>query len=214
VLAVLALPLLYVAWRAADTLVTLEQVERERDTWQRPGEVIAALGLRPGDRVVDLGSGAGYFSLRLAPVVGPAGRVIAVDVRREPLAFLWMRATWRRAWQIDLLLGDDTDPHLEGRTIDAVLIVNTYHELARPAEVLQHLSAVMRPEAHLVVADRRPKTGTTLSADEERANHLLHPGMAEEEIRMAGFQVERRDDTFIDRPGDAPWWLLVARRSP
>jgi hypothetical protein len=109
--------------------------------------------------------------------------VIAVDVRREPLAFLWIRAMWRRDWQVDVVLGGDTDPRVEGGPVDAVLIVNTYHELTRPADVLHHLSAAMRPEARLVVADRRPTTDATLSADEERAEHVLSPATAQEQIQ-------------------------------
>ena len=86
------LPVVYVTWEAVRTLGVLTTVERERDTWQRPDEILLHLDLRPGMTVVDLGSGAGYFALKIAPRVSPNGRVLAVDLRRQSLAFLWIRA--------------------------------------------------------------------------------------------------------------------------
>jgi len=74
----------FVAQQAIATLRALTFIERERDTWQRPDEIIEPLALAPGSTVVDLGSGAGYFALKLPPRVGPAGRVLAVDLRRPP----------------------------------------------------------------------------------------------------------------------------------
>jgi cyclopropane fatty-acyl-phospholipid synthase-like methyltransferase len=74
------------------TLNRLDTVELERDQWQRPLDIIRALNLQPGSTVVDLGSGAGYFALKLSPAVGERGQVLAVDLRRLSLVFLWTRA--------------------------------------------------------------------------------------------------------------------------
>jgi predicted methyltransferase len=84
-----------IAFSALQTFSRLDAVEANRDTWQRPSEVIAALDLKPGDGVVDLGCGSGYFTLKLSSLVGRDGRVIAEDIRRLPLAFLWFRAVAR-----------------------------------------------------------------------------------------------------------------------
>jgi SAM-dependent methyltransferase len=102
--------LLYVGYQAVRTLQVLDEVERERDTWQRPDEIIRALDLHAGDVVVDFGAGSGYFALRLAPVVGPTGRVVAIDLRRESLAFLWIRSALRREWQVDVVRDDEQEP--------------------------------------------------------------------------------------------------------
>src|SRR5262249_32549934 len=72
--------LLFVAEQAVATLQTLPRIEAERDTWQRPSEIVRSLDLHLGNVVIDFGSGAGYFALKLAPVVGPNGRVLAVDL--------------------------------------------------------------------------------------------------------------------------------------
>ena len=83
--------LLFVVQQAVATLEILTAVERERDGWQRPQEILQQLDVHPGNVVVDLGSGAGYFTLKLAPMVGPNGRVLAVGNRAAP----------RRAWLYD-----------------------------------------------------------------------------------------------------------------
>jgi predicted methyltransferase len=202
----------YVVWQAGITLVRLEQVERDRDTWQRPGDIMTSLDLHGGGIVVDLGSGSGYFSIRLAPIVGPKGRVIAVDVLRQPLTFLWIRRLLRREWQIDIVRGQDDEPRLTVVPVDAVLVVNTYHELARPAATLEALRSALKPGGRLVVCDRRPRDGPGPSSQVERAGHTLSPATAEAEITAAGFTRLHRDDTFIDRPGDQPWWLMTFTR--
>src|SRR5262245_36589373 len=190
----------YVAWEAALTLMRLEQVERERDTWQRPKEIIEALGVKTGDTAVDLGSGSGYFAIRLAAAVGRTGQVIAIDVQRQPLAFLWVRRLMRRDWQIQIVLGRDDDPRLRVTNVDAVLIANTYHELTNPPAILKILRAIMKPQARLVVADRRPRGGPGPSVQAERERHTLSPATADAEISAAGFERLARDDVFIDRP--------------
>ena len=80
-------------------------VEAERDSWQRPADVLQALELRKGAVVADLGSGVGYFALKLAERVGRGGRVLAVDVRRFPLVFLRVRALLRGLRNLEAVRG-------------------------------------------------------------------------------------------------------------
>jgi predicted methyltransferase len=212
VLVVAGLAFLLVAYQAIQTLGVLDRVERERDTWQRPHDIVQALDVKAGQSVVDFGSGAGYFALRLAPTVGPTGRVIAIDIRRQSLAFLWLRSRLGRAWQLDVVLSDARDPRLPPGPIDAILIVNTFHELTNRTALLRQLSQPLKPAGRLVVADRGPHRA---SAEVHGASHALHgidPTDAEAEIRAAGFELVHRNDVFIDRPGDDPWWLMVFRK--
>src|SRR5579864_7869660 len=108
-IAVVIVSTMYVLYSAIDTLRQLEVVELERDQWQRPAEVLQALDLRPGNVVVDLGSGAGYFALKLSPIVGNGGQVLAVDIRRLPLAFLWVRALTHSPHNFALAPSADTN---------------------------------------------------------------------------------------------------------
>jgi predicted methyltransferase len=196
----------FVGYQAVRTLFVLDEIEYERDTWQRPKDVIRALALEAGDVVVDFGSGSGYFALRLAPVVGPSGRVVAIDIRRQSLAFLWMRSVIRREWQIDVVLDDEREPHLPAGRVDAILIVNTYHELTNRPDLLQRMHDSIKPDGRLVVADRRSANRESPEAD--HAAHRMSPDIAVQEIAAAGFERFARDDTFIDVP-DGPWWLMV-----
>ena len=210
-LVVAAVAFVFVAYQAIQTLTVLDQVERERDTWQRPNDIVQALDLKPGESVVDFGSGAGYFALRLAPTVGPTGRVIAIDIRRQSLAFLWLRSLLRRAWQLDVVLSDARSPRLPSGPIDAILIVNTFHELTNRATLLRQLSHPLKPGGRLVVADRGPHRASA-TAEVHGTNHGIDSTAAEAEIRAAGFELVHRNDSFIDRPGDDPWWLMVFRK--
>ena len=103
---------LNVGYSALETFSRLNAVEAERDHWQRPSDILQALDLKPGNVVVDLGCGSGYFTLKLSSPVGDSGRVIAEDIRRLPLMFLWFRAISRREHNVEIVVGDPTDPHL------------------------------------------------------------------------------------------------------
>ena len=205
-----AVALAFVAQQFVATLRALTVIERERDTWQRPDGVLDPLALAPGSTVVDLGSGAGYFALKMAPRVGAGGRVFAVDLRRLSLTFLWVRATRRGYWNLDVIHGDPSDPRLpEGVVLDAVLMANTYHELTAPEPILRALASAMRPGARLVVVDRGPRSGGE-SRVEATAHHDLTAAAAEAEIGRHGFRMVSRDDRFIDRATDEDiWWRLV-----
>ena len=131
-------------------------MEAERDQWQRPAEVLQALDIKPGDVVVDLGCGSGYFALKLSSPVGKGGRVLAEDIRRLPLAFLWFRTILKNERNITVVHGDATDPHLPPRQVNEVLIANTYHELTDSQAILAHVRQSLVSGGRLVVVDRAP----------------------------------------------------------
>lgn len=209
---VLGVALLFVGDQAVRTLRILTAVERERDTWQRPDEILEQLDLRPGNTVVDLGSGAGYFALKIALRVAPDGRVIAVDLRRQSLAFLWIRATLDGHRNLHVVRATADDPRLPPGPVDAVLIANTYHELTAPEPVLRALVTSMRVGARLVVVDRGPRDAGE-SREAAASHHEITMAVAERDIARHGLQTVTHDERFIDRTADADiWWLLVFRK--
>lgn len=214
VLFLLAAVLLFIALtvgsQAVTTLQRLTAVEAERDTWQRPADVIAALNLHQGSSVVDLGSGAGYFALKLARTVGSQGEVIAVDIRRLPLVFLYIRAALQRQWNLQIVKTEETDPQLPKGVVDAVLIANTYHELTDRRLILDRAYQALRPGGRLVILDRGPRDAAAFHAD--ASEHELPMATVEADILAHGFKVVAREDPFIDRPPDEPWWLIVASK--
>lgn len=205
---VIGLSAIFVIEQALETLNTLTRVERERDTWQRPEDILRRLDLRPGETVVDLGSGAGYFALKVASRVAPGGLVLAVDLRRQSLTFLWIRARLAGAWNLQVIRGEVDDPRLPAVPVDAVLIANTYHELAAPKAVVKALFTTMRSGGTLVVVDRAAH-----GQGEAHAHHEIAAGDAERTIRQQGFEPVFRDDRFIDRATEEDlWWLIVFRK--
>jgi ubiquinone/menaquinone biosynthesis C-methylase UbiE len=200
-----------VAYQALITLNQLDAIEAERDQWQRPSEVIQALSLKDGDSVVDLGCGSGYFSLKLSDPVGRKGKVIAEDIRRLSLSFLWMRAIRQGKHNLSVHLGALDDPRLEPNSINAVLISNTYHEFTAAHSILDHVRRSLVPSGRIVIIDRSPK-----GQQEQLANfqeHEISSEQVEADLRQASFQIDSRTDHFIEGdPNHEKWWMIVAHR--
>jgi len=202
--------LLNTGYSALNTISRLDQVETARDRWQRPAEVLRALDIKPGDLVVDLGCGSGYFALRLSPQAGKGGRILAEDIRRLPLVFLWFRTILKSERNITLIHGDVVDPHLPQGRVNEVLIANTYHELTDSQAILAHVRESLMPSGRLVVVDRAPNpadTGASL------AEHEISAGQVEDELRRAHFEIVTLQNNFIDKdPDNESWWLIVAHK--
>jgi predicted methyltransferase len=205
VLIFLALNTLYAF---TSTLHRLDAVESERDRWQRPGEVLRALDVRSGNTVVDLGSGAGYFALKLSPAAGKQGQVLAVDLRRLSLFFLWTRALLRGQNNIHIIAAEENEPRLPVGGVDAVLICNTYHEFSNPKLILDRVFRSLRLGGRLVVVDRAPGTAEAQHA------HEVSLGVVTGQLRNQGFELVSQDDSFIERVGEDTWWMLIARKPP
>jgi predicted methyltransferase len=197
-----------VIYQASATLRRLDVVEAERDQWQRPAEILRALDLQPGATAVDLGCGAGYLTLKLSTLVGPRGNVLAIDIRRLPLVFLWLRSFFRAPHNIRLIHAEPLDPHLQNDTADAALLANTYHELADPPRTLAQLFRSLRPDGRLVIVDRAPRSG----AGEPELAHHIAPATVATALRRAGYAVIDEDDQFTHDPEGDTWWLLAARK--
>ena len=198
-------------YSALNTLSRLDQVEAERDQWQRPSEVLQALDIKPGDVVVDLGCGSGYFALRLSPQAGKNGRVLAEDIRRLPLVFLWFRTILNGERNITVIHGDVTDPHLPPERTNEVLIANTYHELTDSQAILAHVRESLMPGGRLVVVDRAPKASDAGASP--LAEHENSAEQVENELRRAQFEIVALQNNFIDKDLDnESWWLIVARK--
>jgi ubiquinone/menaquinone biosynthesis C-methylase UbiE len=200
------------AYQALNTLSRLNVVEAERDQWQRPSDVIQALDLKPGNVVVDLGCGSGYFTLRISPAVGGSGKVLAEDIRTLPLMFLWLRTIQRSPHNVSIVHGETSDPHLPGQSVNAVLIANTYHEFTDSRAILVHVVQSLMSGGHLVVVDREPRAAGPESTG-AAVEHEISSQQVEGELIHAGLEMVSRQDNFIQKdPYGEDWWLITARK--
>jgi ubiquinone/menaquinone biosynthesis C-methylase UbiE len=129
------------------------QEEPARAAWQKPDEVVKALGVRAGQTVCDIGAGPGYFTLRLARVVGPRGRVYAVDVDPRILAALRDRVEKANAVNVTPILGLGGDPLLPPGACDLILVVDTYHHFPDRPAYLRHLVGLLARGGRLANID-------------------------------------------------------------
>jgi ubiquinone/menaquinone biosynthesis C-methylase UbiE len=125
----------------------------ERDQWQMPARVIAALALRPDSAIADIGAGTGYFAMRLAKAV-PKGTVYAVDVEPKMLEFLRTRAQSEHLSNVVLVAAAASSPNLP-QPVDAILIVNTYHHLPSRVTYFGELKRSLNDGGRVAIVDYR-----------------------------------------------------------
>ena len=131
----------------------LEREERERE--ERTDLLLPALDLKPGMAVADIGAGSGYFARRIARVVGGAGRVYAVDVQPEMVRMLEALAKQPDLANLKPVLGAVADVQLPAASIDLALMVDVYHELEFPYEVLASVVRALKPGGRMVFVEYR-----------------------------------------------------------
>jgi ubiquinone/menaquinone biosynthesis C-methylase UbiE len=163
--------------------------ERSRDRWQRPEALIAALGLRPGDAVADIGAGSGYMMAHLARAVGAEGRVYSQDIQSGMVRLLRARAA--RHPNVRVLRGRVADPGLPPDAIDAALLLTSYHEMEAPITLLSRLRRAMRPRGRLVIVDFNEFEPDGVAPWVSFADRVPEPVVIREAAR-AGWQLVRR----------------------
>jgi len=127
----------------------------QRADEEHPEMVIDAIKLRAGEVVADLGAGSGYITFRLAPKVGNTGKVLAVEIQDEMLETLRKRAAELGVTNVQAVKASETDPHLPAGGVDVVLMVDVYHELAYPFEVMTKVREALKPTGWLVLVEYR-----------------------------------------------------------
>jgi predicted methyltransferase len=124
----------------------------DRDAWQRPDRVMDALLIAEGSAVADLGAGGGWFTIRLANRVGPNGIVYAEDVQPQMIEAIRRRVVRSQLTNVKTILGTSSDPKLPA-PVDAVLIVDAYHEMDEPVVMLRNVAAALKPEGRLGIVE-------------------------------------------------------------
>ena len=131
----------------------LEREERQRE--ERTDLLLAALPLRPGMVVADIGAGTGYLTRRMAPRIMPGGKALAVDVQPEMVRMLQEMVRQSGLTQIQPSLGAEDDVRLPAESVDLAIMVDVYHELAYPYEMLESITRALKPGGLLIFVEYR-----------------------------------------------------------
>lgn len=150
-----------------------------RDERLQIQRVMDLLGIQAGSSVADIGAGSGWFSVRAAARVGAKGVVYAEDINPEAVKYIDDRTQKEKLSNIKTVLGTPDDPKLPSDSIDAVLLLKVYHEVAHPKLVMTNLKASLRPGAKVGIIDRNGNG----------ANHGLNSDVVKREMSDAGFRL-------------------------
>ncbi|MDE3153596.1 MAG: class I SAM-dependent methyltransferase [Acidobacteriota bacterium] len=131
----------------------------DRDLWQKPDFIMDELGIADGSVVADLGAGSGWFTVRLSRRVGPNGLVYAEDIQPQMIEVINRRIDLEGMHNVKTILGTPDDPYLPAGKLDAVLIVDAYHEIENPVALLRHVADALKPDGRVGVVDFTPGDG-------------------------------------------------------
>jgi len=186
--------------------------QSQRERWQNVDGIFTALQLESGDTIADIGAGDGFFALRLGPLVGSNGLVLAVDIDSVALRHLERSAQRMSVTNVRTVLSDPDDPLLEPRSLDGAFIVISYHEFTEHEAMLAGIRRALKPDARLVIVDNVAWDRSS-SRNIQMQRHHMDIGLVEADLQAAGFEIVRRVPDFIDvELGDRRRrdWMLVA----
>jgi arsenite methyltransferase len=129
----------------------------KRDAYQKPHEVLTALGLKSGEIIADIGAGSGYFTFRIAHHLGAKGKVFAVDVSPDMIRHINRRIRDLKTTNVVSVLADPDDPLLTERSINRFFICNVWHHVENPTKYLSMMKKMLRPGGEIVMIDFHKK---------------------------------------------------------
>jgi len=162
----------------------------DRDAWQRPDQIMDALQLGENSVVADLGAGGGWFTVRLARHVGPNGHVYAEDIQPQMIDAIDRRMQREHLNNVTTMLGTADDPKLPAGALDAVLIVDAYHEIEHPATLLRNLRTSLKPTGVVAIVNFKKDGGGPGPSMEER----VEPERVIADAHAAGLELRKREN--------------------
>ena len=179
----------------------LDRPERTRE--ERTDLLLELLDVEVGDVIADVGAGSGYFTFPLAELVGPEGEVLAVDIQPEMLQIIDRRAARRNVANVRTVLGAVDDPSLPKGQVDLALLVDVYHEMSHPFEMIDGIVESLKPGGMLVLVEYRGE-------DRWVPIKVLHK-MTAEQVRR---EMAVHDLQFVDNLDDLPRQHVLRFRKP
>ena len=165
----------------------LERPEREEE--ENPKKLIELLKLKDGEVVADIGAGSGYYTFRMAKLVAPKGKIVAVDIQKEMLDIIRDRMNKDGITNVEPVMGEEADPKLKDESVDTILLVDVYHEFSFPYEMTEKMVKALKPGGRIVFVEFRMedervpiKLVHKMTVAQVRKEMALHPLEWEETI--------------------------------
>jgi predicted methyltransferase len=171
-----------------------------RDERLQINRVMDMLGIEPGKNVADIGAGSGWFAVRAARRVMGSGTVYAVDINPEAIHYIDQRAKKEQLQNIKTILSKPDDPEVPAISIDAVLLLKTYHEVAHPVALLRNLRSSLKPGAKIGIIDRNGNG----------ENHGVSKDVVVREAAQAGYELRDSQD-FVKADGVDYFLIFTAK---
>jgi SAM-dependent methyltransferase len=171
----------------------------DRDKKLQIDRVMDLLDIKPGKNVADIGAGSGWFTVRAAKRVGASGAVLAEDINPLAIEYIGKRVNKENLSSVRTVLGRPDDPMLPTGSVDAVLLLKVYHEIANPVVFMKKLRPALREGARVGIID---KNGNG-------ANHGLDHTIVEKEMTEAGYRLSATYD-FTKTDGEDYFLIFVA----
>jgi predicted methyltransferase len=171
--------------------------EKRRDLRGEFSDVAEAVGIKAGQTVADIGAGAGYYTVRLSPLVGPEGRVIAQDVEARYLSQLRKRVAAEKLENVTFVRGTQSDPRLPKGAVDVAMMIHMYHEIGEPYALLARLRDSLKPGGRVAIVD----------LEREPQYHGMPRELLVCEVQAVGFALDKITDLSVG-------YLAVFRMGP
>ena len=171
-----------------------------RDKRLQINRVMKMLGIEPGKNVADIGAGSGWFTVRAARRVTGSGTVYAVDINPEAIHSIDERAKKEGLSNIKMILSKPDDPQMPEHSVDAVLLLKTYHEVAHPVVLLRNLRSSLKPGAKVGIIDRNGNG----------ENHGVGKDVVVREAAEAGYELRESKD-FVKADGMDYFLIFTAK---
>jgi predicted methyltransferase len=172
-----------------------------RDEKLQVNRVMDLLGIEPGRNVADIGAGSGWFTVRAARRLANSGTVYAVDINPEATTYIEQRAAKEQLHKVKTILSKPDDPQLPADSVDAVLLLKTYHEISHPIVLLSNLRRSLKPGAKVGIIDRNG----------DAQNHGIDKEIVIREAKAAGYELKSSHD-FVK--GDGMDYFLIFSAKP
>lgn len=192
-----------------------ESAWKERDSWQRPEDLIALLKIGNGSQVADVGCHEGYMTVKLAAKVGETGKVYAVDVDQSKLTLMQNHLDHRSIRNVNVIKGDYDDPKLPADKLDAVVILDTYHEMDDHDKILQKIKIALKKGGRLLLCEPIAGDRRKLTRPEQEQKHELGINFALDDLTKAGYTILYQKDPYVDRTkvkGDEMWIIVAVKK--